>query len=228
MATNTTFLEIQNNVLKLLSKTDDTTRNRVKGWINLGQQDFVMRELWPFRESTATLPVTGGTQEYSLVDDVAEDIDAGNIVSVATIGSGGKKLKYVPFQKLRAAYGDLSVNPAPAQFYYIKNGNIGIYPAPDDDFEVDIDYYIVPTELEVDGDETVIPLGYREALIHYALALEHDYNTDPDLAIKSQNRYEQIIKLARVNLLAQPPDSDGFTIEGASDSRWTGLRSEAP
>lgn len=57
--------------------------------------------------------------------------------------------------------------------------------------------------------------------MHYALSLEHDFNTDPDLAIKEMNRYEQKVTLARQNLLSQPVDDGSFRITGP-DNSWTG------
>lgn len=115
MAAITTYKDIQDRVLDQLGKSDTTTRNRIKNWINMGQNDFVMREQWSFRVDTTT----------------------------------------------------------------------------------------PPTDLSLDAGLTVIPIQYREALLQYALSLEHDFNTDPDLAQKAMNRYEQIVTLARLNFLAQ-------------------------
>lgn len=225
---NLTFKDIQDNAMALLSKTDDRTRGRVKNWINLGQTDFVMREVWPFREATVDFTTTAETQEYSLADEVTADadagvIDAGNILSVVVQGAPGNKLKYKPFPELRRLYADITFPVGVPEFYYIRNGNIGFYPTPAAATAVQIDYYITPVDLDLDDDESIIPLGYREALVHYAVSLEHDINSDPDLAVKASNRYEQIVQLARVNLLAQPMDSAGFTIRGASDSSWTNI-----
>lgn len=63
--------------------------------------------------------------------------------------------------------------------------------------------------------------------MQYALSLEHDFNTDPDLAQKATNRYEQIVTLARNNLLTQPNDTENFRILGPADSfNHTGLPGE--
>lgn len=134
MSIITTYKDIQDRVLDQLGKSDTTTRNRIKNWINLGQNDFVMREQWPFRVDTTT----------------------------------------------------------------------------------------APTELSGDSDVTVIPIEYRESLLQYALSLEHDFNTDPDLAQKASNRYEQIVTLARLNLLAQ--DMSDYEMEGPlSTVNWTDI-----
>ena len=228
MATNTTYLEIQNNVLDILGKSDSITRNRVKRWINLGQSDFVLREIWPFREVTGTLNTSGGTQEYSLSSNFP-DIDEQNIISVAIQGTNFSKLTYWPFNQLRADQPDFDFEGSglPTR-YYFRAGNIGFWVVPDAAYAVAIDYYKLPTELDNDSDTSIIPINYREALVHYALSLEHDYNTDPDLAIKAMNRYEQIVTLARQNLLSQPTDTGNFRITGPADSvsGWTGLDSD--
>ena len=224
---NSTFRQIQDNVLSLISKSDSTTRNRVKTSINMGYQDFVLRELWPFREATGTLNTVAGTQEYSLSSNFS-DIDAQNIISVTLQGTVNGKLTYWPFNQLRADQPDFDFQgQAVPTRYYIRGGNIGFWPLPADTYTVLIDYYKTPTELSADADEPDIPVAYREALFQYALALEHDFNTDPDLAQKSQNRYEQIVALARQNLLSQPVDTQSFRITGPADSRsWTGLQGE--
>lgn len=227
MAANSNFREIQDNILSLISKSDATTRNRVKNWINLGQQDFALRELWPFRETTGTLSLVQGTQEYDLSTNFA-DIDEQNILSVALQGTVNQKLVYWPFNQLRANQPDFDLaGQATPGRYYLRAGNIGFWPVPDAAATCLIDYYKIPTELSADADVTIIPLAYREALIHYGLSMEHDFNGDPDLAAASRNRYEQIVTLARNNLLTQPNDTGSFRIIGPADSRdWTGLRGE--
>lgn len=227
MSANSSFLEIQNNVLSILSKSDSATRNRVKNWINLGQQDFVLRELWPFREFTGTLATVAGTQEYSLASNFA-DIDVQNILSVALQGTVEKKLVYWPFSQLRADQPDFDqAGSAVPTRYYLKAGNIGFWPQPAAIYTVLIDYYNIPTELSGDADVPIIPLAYRESLIQYALSMEHNYNGDPDLALAAQTRYEQIVTLARNNLLAQPVDTSAFRVLGPAHSRsWLGLPGE--
>jgi hypothetical protein len=224
---NSTYRNIQDNVLALISKSDSTTRNRVKTWINMGYQDFVLRELWPFRETTDTITTVAGTQEYTLSSEFS-DIDAQNITSVALQGDVQSKLTYWPFTQLRANRPDFDLDGSSVPTrYYLKNGKIGFWPTPADAYTVAIDYYKIPTELDADSDVTIVPLAYREALMQYALSLEHDFNTDPDLAQKAMNRYEQIVALARNNLLTQPNDTEAFRILGPADSRnHTGLYGE--
>lgn len=222
MATNSSLVEIRNNVLSLLGKNDATTANRVTNWINLGQDDFILRELWPFREETGTLTTIANTQEYDLSTNFS-DIDEQNIISVAVQGSSPRKLTYWPYNQLRRDYPDFDqeASGTPTR-YYLKSGNIGLWPAPSGVVDIAIDYYKLPTELVADSDQTIIPVNYREALMHYALSLEHDFNTDPDLAIKEMNRYEQKVTLARQNLLSQPTDDGNFRITGPPNT-WSGI-----
>lgn len=226
MAAASSFRELQDRVLDLLSKSDATTRSRVKNWINLGQSDFVMRELWPFREATENITTSAGTQEYDLTN--LTDIDAQNIISVAIQGANQKKLSYIPFNQLRASKPDFDADAtAVPRNYYLRAGQIGFWPAPAAAYTIAVDYYMVPTEMSNDSDVSIIPVNYREALMHYSLSMEHDFNTDPDLALKAMNRYEEIVTLARNNLLSQPIDSEGFRILGPADANsWTGLRGE--
>lgn len=224
---SSTYKQLQDLALDLLSKSDSTTRNRVKNWLNLGYHDFVLRELWPFREATDTYSLSQGTQEYTLSSETA-DMDAQNIISVTLQGAQESKLTYIPFNQLRALAPDFDAQGTTVPtHYYLKAGKIGFWPSPAGSYTCFVDYYKTPTELSADADEPIIPVAYREGLMHYALSLEHDFNTDPDLAQKAMNRYEQIVTLARNNLLAQPTDTGGFTILGPADSRsWTGLSGE--
>lgn len=227
MAAATTYVEIQDWVLGQISKSDSTTRNRIKDNINLGYHNFVLRELWPFREATDTITTVAGTQEYTLSSETA-DLDTQNIISVALQGAFQKKLTYIAFNQLRASKPDFDLDAAGVpQSYYLKGGKLGFWPAPADAYTVLMDYYKVPTELSADSDEPIIPVGYREALGQYALAAEHDFNTDPDLAQKATNAYEDILTAARNNLLAQPTDTGNVKILGPADAKnWTGLRGE--
>lgn len=227
MAASDSFVEIQNRTLDLLGKSDATTRNRIKNWINFGYHNFVLRELWPFRETTGTLNTVAGTQEYTLSSNFT-DLDAQNIIAVSIQGASAKKLPYFPYNQLRASEPDLdSEGQGLPEYYYIKSGKIGFWPNPGDIYAVAIDYYSVPTELSDDTDEPIIPIAYRQALVQFALSKEHDFNTDPDLAQKATNEYEQIVALARQNLLSQPADTENFRILGPADAKnWTGLDQE--
>lgn len=227
MSAISTFKDIQDRVLDQLSKSDATTRNRVKNWINMGYSDFVLREMWPFRETTGTLTTVAGTQETDL-SDTFTDLDEQNITSVALQGANQRKIVYWPYTQLRAANPDFDYHAQGVpERYYLKSGKIGLWPVPNDAYTIFIDYVKVPTELSADADTPMMPVGYRESLMHYALSMEHDYNTDPDLAQKAMNRYEDIITSARQNLLAQPSDTGAFTILGPADFRsHTGLRGE--
>lgn len=227
MAANSTYREMQDNVLNLISKSDATTRNRIKNWINMGYHDFVLRELWPFRETTGTLTTVASTQEYDISTNFS-DLDEQNILSVAIQGSTNRKLIYWPFNQLRANQPDFDlIGAGVPERYYIKANQIGLWPAPNAVYTISIDYYKLPTELSADADTPIIPISYREALVQYALSLEHDFNTDPDLAQKAMNRYEQIVTLARNNLLTQPNDTENFRILGPADNvSWTGLSGE--
>lgn len=227
MAYLTSFRNIQNLTLDLLGRSDATTRNRVINWINVAQDNFVNRELWPFRETTGTLNTVAGTQEYSLASNFS-DMDQQNIISVALQGTVKRKLVYWPFNQLRADQPDydLQGSDVPTR-YYIKGGSIGFWPVPADAYTVLIDYYKNATELVNDSDESIIPLQYRKALMQYALSMEHDFDSDPDLAQKAMNEYEQIVTLARNNLLTQPNDTGNFQIQGPADAKsWTGLEGE--
>lgn len=217
MAGNTTYVDIQNRVLDQISKSDTTTRNRVKNSINMGYQDFVLRELWPFRETADTITTIADTQEYVLSTEMS-NIDAQNIVSVAIQGESATKLRYIPFQQLRSLHPDFDQDGSGLPtMYYLKNGSIGFYLMPGSVYSVAVDYYKVPTELSADADEPIVPIGYREALMQYALSMEHDFNSDPDLAVKAMNTYENFIAKARINLLGQPNDDMNFVIRGPAD-----------
>lgn len=226
MASATTYLDIQNRVLDLIGKSDATTRNRIKNWINMGYHNFVLRELWPFRETTGSLSLVADTQEYSLSSNFS-DIDQQNILAVSLQGASARQLTYWPYSQLRYTEPDFDQEGSslPTR-YYLKSGNIGFWPTPNDAYSVSIDYYKIATELSSDSDEPIIPIAYRQYLVQFALSKEHDYNSDPDLAQKAMNEYEQGVTLARQNLLSQPVDNSNFQIKGPADFvGWTGLYS---
>lgn len=220
MASATTYRNLQDRVLDLLSKSDATTRNRVKNWLNMGQDDFVTRELWPFRLTTGTLNTVGGTQEYTLSSSFS-DIDAQNIANVSIQGADQALVPFTARGQLRASEPDLDYEGVSVpQTYYLTGNGIGFWPSPASAYTILIDYYKLPTEMSNDSDESIIPVSYRQALVHYALSFEHDFNTDPDLALKAMNRYEEIVTLARNNLLVQPVDTGAVRILGPADSTY--------
>lgn len=209
-----TYSDITNRVLSIIGKSDTTTRNRIKDSINNGYNDFVTRELWPFREATDTITTIAGTQEYALSSEIS-NIDLQNIISVAIQGESATRLSYIAYNQLRNTHPDFDQDGTGLPtMYYLKDGYIGFYLSPGDIYSVAVDYFIVPTALSADADTPIIPANYREALVHYALSDEHDFNTDPDLAVKAMNTYENFVAKARNNLLAQPTDNGNFVITG--------------
>lgn len=227
MSASSTYREIQDRVLDLISKSDSITRNRIKNWINMGYYNFVLRELWPFREVTGSLNTVAGTQEYDLSTNFST-MDEQNIISVSIQGASSRKLIYWPYNQLRDNQPDFDLEgQSLPERYYLKGNQIGFWPVPNDAYSISIDYFKIPTELSADADEPIIPVPYRQALIQFALSKEHDFNTDPDLAQKAMNEFEQIVTMARNNLLAQPVDSESFKILGPADFRnHTGLHNE--
>lgn len=224
MTATTTFVNLQNRVTDMLGKSDSTTVNRVKNWLNMGQFEFVARENWPFRETTGSLATVSSTQEYSLSSNFS-DLDAQNIIAVSIQGASHAKLAYWPYDRFRIDQPDFDYEGTgvPSR-YYIKAGSIGFWLVPNAVFTVAIDYFKLPTEMSADSDASIIPLAYRQSLVHYALSKEHDYNTDPDLAVKEMNSFEQSIQAARNSLLGQPFDNGNFTILGPQDfTNWSGL-----
>lgn len=219
---NSSYKNIQDNVLALLGKSDSTTRNRVKEWVNMGQDDFVLRELWPFREKRGTVTTVAATQEYDL-STAMTDLDEQNIIGVSVQGTNASKLKYIPFNQLRDLYPDFDADTGGIpEYYYIQANQIGFWPVPNSALTITVDYYKLPTVLAADLDESIIPAGYRQALNAFAMSMEHDFNTDPDLAVKEMNKYEQILDKARNNLLAQPNDTGNFKIRGPADFVYWG------
>ena len=186
----------------------------------MGQDDFVLRENWSFRETTDTISVISGTQEYDVSTEFT-DIDEQNIIDVRITGTSARNLIYAPFNQLQKLYPDFdSAGSGMPEYYYLRDGEIGFYPKPNVNLTVSVNYYKVPTPLVGDSDTSIIPKQYRQALNHFAISKEHQFNTDPDLAQQEQNLYEQVIDKARQSLLTQPTDDGNFRVRSAADSTY--------
>ena len=186
----------------------------------MGQDDFTLRELWPFRESTDTISTTAGVQDYVVSTEFA-DIDAQNITQVRLTAPGANVLVYAPFNQLQKLYPDFdTVTGGKPEYYYLRDGKIGFYPRPDAAYTISVNYYRIPALMQDDSDESLIPKQYRQALNHFAMSKEHLFNTDPDLAQQEQNLYEQVVDKARQNLLTQPSDSGNFRVRSVVEDRY--------
>lgn len=164
--------------------------------------------------SSQTIPVVAGTRTYTLAADfLAPDVqapyfrDAGGTITQIQIVSGSYLDRTVP------GWQDTALNTGTPQYGMIRNGELTLYPTPDQDGTLTFPYLVEPNELAADAD---VPFNGLASLNRFAPALAYKVafvNTiarAPAVASAFMDLYERQERLMRHNVRSNPQLKEGI------------------
>jgi len=175
------------NVVKEITYADDDTL--ITAWLNEGY--LALAEAAKIEAST-TLNLVAGTDLYSLPAD---------FVSLKGIQIGDKWLEWIDEKDII----DLTGEPS---YYYLRQGQIGIYPKPAENSTATLFYYKYPAKM-VNGTDTPvsqIPERYHYAIVEYALSKAQAADRKYDRAAYHERQF----LAAKGDLMAQIGYAQGF------------------
>lgn len=170
--------------------------------LNDGTNEITLRERWPWRRVTTTIPLIAGTNAYPLPDDFKTLAEAARF--------GGTNIPFISLQELTPEnwvyYGqgaslNSSITGTPTQFT-IKDNSIYFYPTPSAGFIA-----IYPTitfayfkgvhnrrTVTDDANSWDLPADMYDCLVKYGKARLKEYLEYPDAQL-NQQQYEMALRM---------------------------------
>jgi len=190
-STNYEFADLQTDLQFYLGETTFSTWTQAQQQrqINLAYKDVCNASHWKFTESTIRDSTSANTQEYALPSDIV-----GRPYEVRWLSLSSQWLKLIPidFRELEVFDQTSTGNPI---YYYIWQGNLGLYPIPDATRtnNIQIRYKYLPPDMSQDSDEPIVPIPFRHAIPMRAAVRCFTRTKDLDMVQIHQAQYNEIL-----------------------------------
>lgn len=156
---------------------------------------------WPFNHTTQEDTLTAGTSRYDYQSDAKfVDKDTFRIKRNTTFNNETVKLKFIDYKDYLNSYIDdeynteTSIRDLPYKVFLTPDEQYGVWPVPDEDYELVYEYYKVPTDLVAYDDVPTIPEQFRYIIgdgAHYYL---HFFRGSYEEADRLWAKYNEAIK----------------------------------
>jgi hypothetical protein len=167
-----TFLEIQGDIAAILGDgfafgtTSYPTLTQAKQIINRHYKQFTSKRPWKWMQKSTTFNTVAGTTQYTLVDGVAEEI-------TLRIANQSMPLNWISREQFLQQYpGGWTTTGNGLPTMYVPSAEasnnalqIDLWPTPDAVYTVTMDYRARAAPLAADGDYSVVPPEYEDALV---------------------------------------------------------------
>jgi len=155
------------------NKTSDASLG-FKDFLNLGQKEIAGAfPRWPELQSTATLTLTDGDEDYDLANDFWKMRKI-----VITTDNYERELLEINYQDFRTRHPNTSDDSKSEPIYWYfdpsDNDDIRVYPIPDRSYTVSYDYIVVPSDMSADSDTPFFASRYHHILVDFALAMYYE------------------------------------------------------
>lgn len=162
---------------------------------------------WPFNHVTDTLTLVVDQTRYDFPADAASvDVDSFRVKEDATFGNKTVKLRPILYQEYLDRYVDQEyttgdVSNVPERVFLTQDNQIGFYPKPDEEYEVDYEYFMFPTDLEAFDDVPTIPERFRQVIVDGAMFHAYMFRSNEQSAALMKAKFEEGLKRMRIMLI---------------------------
>ena len=185
-----TFLQMQDEALNYCA--DPTTyRDRIKRWLNEGQQRVLARTTLSDSLEESTVTAVAGASLLLTI--------GGNRIDSISIPAQEVRLRAIEARDLD--------NMTEAQgcpvAYYIVAGTTGpqvhLYPTPDAAYEVTVRFWQAAADMVNDSDVSLVPGGYHDMLVNYAVARIYLAEDDAEMFQMHDQQFEDKLRKLAVD-----------------------------
>lgn len=206
------FLGLVNDVNKRLNEVELTSANfgTVTGFYSAAK-DAVNGSLrhinqsafeWPFNHVEQEDTLTAGQVRYGYPADAKTiDFDSFRIKRSATFGNDTRKLKLLSYEEYLDHYVDAEydtsntgIRTVPRMVFRTPNQGYGVYPSPDNEYELVYEYYRVPVDLIGATDVPSIPEQFRYVIVDGAMYFAYLFRGNTQDATLQFQKFEEGIK----------------------------------
>ena len=210
------YLGLSNDVLNRMNEVELTTatftsargfqiqcKNAVNDSINyINSREFG----WPFTHNTATVTLVANQTRYTIpAGTQSVDYETFRISKDNALGVAGNTLRIIDYKEYIDRYVDqestTGVGGVPLYVFRTPDNNYGLYPYPDNTYELKFEYYSRPTALVNATDVPTIPEQFRQTIVDGATAYGYQYRGEAQQYGINFARFEEGIKYMQSILL---------------------------
>jgi hypothetical protein len=163
---------------------------RATRWVNQAYQAVCLKELWPFRLTTAT-----GAAPLAITD-------LGTILRGGVTVPGNNNYVLDDLTETEATPLDLTATGGYPWFYYRDDQTIRVWPLGSN--SISVRYYKIPAKLVADGDLTIVPERFMDVVVDDAVIRAAKDNDDAAaVALARQERDAGLVDMREA--LLPPP-----------------------
>ena len=175
---------------------------------------------WPFLKATQTDTLVSGTSIYDFPADYSSaDYGSFFLKRDDTLGSDPRALSPLTFEQFTNRYRSLDdsddTGAIPSFVYQTYDEKYGVYPKPNAAYQVEYQYWKVPTALNLYTDECIIPARFNHVIVTGAMVYMMRFRSNTESAVMHQQALNEGINTMRRVLMDEPLDAKSTMIQGA-------------
>lgn len=236
------FLTLTNDVCKRLNEVQLTQANfgaatsqysSIKDAVNYSLRDINQQQYeWPFNYTTHTETLVPGQARYTFPADFKTcSMDTFRIQRDSNFNNETTLLRSIQYEEYLNKYidqeyntTDESIRDTPVLISRAPNLSYTLYPAPDEAYSLDYEYYTLPTDLVLSGDVPTAPEQFRTVIIEGAMYYMYTFRSDTENAQMSGNKFQQLLKDLRSVYINRYEYMKSTMIEGRRYSTYSHRR----
>lgn len=165
---------------------EDTSVERLTGFLNDAYYDICSRQPWPFLEKSTTVNTVAAQETL----DVPADFDKALRLA---IDSQAQTLQPARLDDVTSRFnGALTDSGLPFLYFFVASA-VHLYPIPDTVYTITLRYLATPTELANNTDTPLLPTKHHRAIVLGALVDAYRMEDDPGNADIFEQQFEKRI-----------------------------------
>lgn len=163
---------------------------------------------WPFNHVLAEETLSTGVTRYAFPSDAASiDFDTFRVKESSTLGNATAKLQVISYEdylnsSVDQEYStDSSKRNVPVAVFQAPSLEWGVTPAPNQDYEIEYEYYRVPVDLISSTDVPSIPERFRHVIVDGAMYHAYMFRSNEQAANIAKSKFEEGLKRMRTLLV---------------------------
>lgn len=157
---------------------------------------------WPFNHNTETVTLTPGTLRYNYPSGTKTvDFDSFRVKRSSSFGNDTRKLSIISYEEYLDRYVDAeydttntSIRTIPRVVFRTPQQVFGVYPPPDQAYELVYEYYALPTDLDAATDVPSVPEQFRYVIVDGAMYFAYLFRGNTQDATVQLQKFEEGIK----------------------------------
>lgn len=212
------FIGLTNEVNRRLNEIELTTDSfptatgfyaQIKDSVNSAIRDINQTHYeWPFNHVLAEETLTAGTTRYAFPSDAASiDFDTFRVKGSPDLGNATTKLRVMSYEDylenaVDQEYTNETTNRSvPVAVFQAPSLEWGVTPAPNNNYEVEYEYYRVPVDLAIATDVPSIPERFRHVIVDGAMYHAYMFRSNEQAANIAKTKFEEGLKRMRTMLI---------------------------